>query len=99
MGYGRWGWRALSILLHAGETAFTVGELAVTCSLIGTCHRIDMEQCAPGPADRTKVILRVEGDCDKSGSDESEDSGDADPSTPLPHSHVSMRCPARGWIV
>jgi len=34
MGYGRWGWRARSILIHAGEG----GGVGVpdSCSLIGT---------------------------------------------------------------
>jgi hypothetical protein len=36
MGYGRWGWRALSILLQAGETGSAGWELAVACSLILT---------------------------------------------------------------
>src|SRR5579863_3013485 len=39
MGYGRWGWRALSILLHAGEDTCTSLEPVVTCSLIDTRSR------------------------------------------------------------
>jgi hypothetical protein len=36
MGYGRWGWRARSILIHAGEFACGGVGLPDSCSLIGT---------------------------------------------------------------
>jgi hypothetical protein len=39
MGYGRWGWRARSILIHAGETACGCDKFPVSCSLIGTWYR------------------------------------------------------------
>src|SRR5580658_4766004 len=40
MGYGRWGWRAFSILLHAGDVACTSLELADTCSVICRLWRL-----------------------------------------------------------
>jgi hypothetical protein len=36
MGYGRWGWRARSILIHAGDVAGGCVEMPDSCSLIGT---------------------------------------------------------------